>query len=208
MISSAKIERFETDLTAEEFTDVAEFLRAERNRKAPEVKAEPKPKPEEPKVKTEDVETFVPWDFRFNTWLLNNFGLGSRDGVYTARGDQLWLPRKLLVWGILAWPRLRRMLWAVRSGKATEDVYLERWKACNDCPNLKTDKKGLSRCGSCGCPDWHYSDLVVKNGLRANHCPERRHPGDYIQLVTHKWPNRKKVKQKPVRSVGCGGGHG
>ncbi|MCZ6654806.1 MAG: hypothetical protein O7D91_17490 [Planctomycetota bacterium] len=218
MISTATLNQVETDLTPEQFGRVAEFYLAtdldpkeihdlaewvlsDRKRKAADPEAKQKPKPKETKVKTEDVETFVPWDFRLNTWLLNNFGLGSRDGVYTARGDTLWLPRKLLVWGILAYPRVRRMLWVVRSGKVKDDAYWERIHICNKCPSLRVDKKSKPRCGSCGCPDWHYSDLVIKNGLRANHCPEKRHAGDYIKLVTHKAPNRKAAKPK---SSGCG----
>jgi hypothetical protein len=196
-----------------ELHEVYEFAQAKKRERAAaieaEAKAEIEAKPEEPKVETTDVETFVPWDFRVDSWLLRNVGLGSQDGVHDSMGRRLWLPRKLLVWAILAWPRFRRMLWIVRSGPGGDYTADERNLICEKCPSLKMDRKGYRRCGSCQCPDWILSRLHRKNGYAMNHCSEQRHPGEYIKLITHHYPNRKKpTKQKPARR-GCGGnGHG
>ncbi len=193
-------------LTPTEQRELLDFLRArdEQDKRPP--KLEPEPEPEKPKVETKDIEVFVPWDFRVNLWLLRQLGLGTQDGRHTSAGQALWLPRKLLVWAILAWPRFRRMLWVVRSGKAADDVTKARWKACDECPQLKISIEGEAYCGACGCPDWHFSRLRIKNRLAANHCPTKQHPGDYVRLVAHLWPNRKKpdAAKKPA-SGGCGG---
>lgn len=109
----------------------------------------------------------------------------------------------------LAYPRFRRMLAIVSSGAAAGDVSLERDEICDECPNVKTDRKGRARCGSCRCPDWLLNRLRFKNRRAANHCPEKRHPGEYIQLVTHLWPNRKNQEIAKPAKTGCGGGrHG
>lgn len=209
MISSATDQPV-TDLTRKELDDLVHFRtlqvqdeEAEKARKA----AEPKPEPEAPKVKTWDIERFAPWDFRLNSWFLRVFGLGSRDGVHDGMGQHLWLPRRLLVWAILAYPRVRQMLWVMLSGKAIDDTVSKRNGICDTCPSLKIDRKGYQRCGSCGCPDWLLSRLRVKNRRRRNHCVEKKHPGDYIKLVSYKWPNRKNPEAKPVKT-GCGGSHG
>lgn len=196
-----------TEYTPKEAADVQSFLAEWRREKAkPPPEPEPTPEPETPKVETSDLEVFAPWDFRFFGFLLKHFGLGSQDGMRDMMGRTLWLHRKLLVWFILAWPRLRRMLWVVFSGKADAGVAHERRAACDKCPQLKIGKNGEAYCGACGCPDWHFSRLAIKNRLKANHCPQKLHTGEYVKLVTHKWPNLKKTEaQAPVKR-GCGGG--
>lgn len=195
-----------TTLTVEEQLEFLGYMRGLREQ-AEEAAAKPKPepKPEKPAVKTEDVEVFVGWTYRLNSWCLRNFGLGSQDGVHDSTGRRLWLHRKTLVWAILAYPRLRRMLSIVFSGPAGDYVAETRNGICEKCPSRKVDRKGYWRCGSCRCPDWFLSRLRFKNRRRRNHCPEKLHPGEYIKLVTHTYPNRKKPEAAKPVTVGCGG---
>lgn len=196
-----------TDLTIEQVEAVTHYRMLGLQEEEEAAKPEATPEPEAPKVKTWDIERFAPWDFRFNSWLLRTFGLGSRDGVYDEVGRRLWLPRRLLVWAILAHPRVRQMLWVMLSGKAIDDTASKRNGICDTCTSLKIDRRRHQRCGSCGCPDWLLSRLRVKNSRRRNHCVEKKHPGEYIKLVSYKWPNRKKPEAKPVKT-GCGARHG
>ncbi len=197
------------ELTLEERREYLGYRRAEREEYEAALKAatepKPEPKPEKPKVETTDVEVFFDWTYHINAWCLRNFGLGSQDGVRDPMSRRLWLPRKAIVWAILAYPRLRRMLSIVFSGPAGNYVAETRNGICEKCLSRKVDRKGYWRCGSCRCPDWLLSRLRFKNGRGRNHCPEKLHPGEYVTLVTHKYPNRKKAEAaKPVK-VGCGG---
>lgn len=201
-------------LTDDEKLEYNAFRREECAERAAAIKAEaepkPEPKPEKPKVETTDVEVFVDWTYKLNLWCLRNFGLGSNDAIRDSMGRRLWLHRKLLVWVILAYPRLRRMLSIVFSGPVADYVAETRNGICEKCPSRKVDRKGYWRCGSCRCPDWFLSRLRFKNGRSRNHCPEKHHPGEYIKLVTHTYPKRDKPETteaeaaKPVK-VGCGG---
>jgi hypothetical protein len=188
--------------------DLAEEARI----RAEAVTPEPVPvKLDPPKVATEVVERLVPWDFRLMKWFYSAFSLGGHDGRSDSSGRPLWMPRRALLWCFRNWPRFRMMLWVIRSGECTERVTDERWNVCNDCEYLKIGRKAVAYCGSCGCVDWRKSRLLVKNRCAANHCPQRRHKGEYIELVMARYPNRKKpdaTKQPQARAGGCGGQHG
>ena len=188
-----------TELSVEEL----QILAAEQLRQAAatpepepvEPEAPPKPKPE-----TWPVTRPIPRDIRLAIWLTDIIGLGTRDGVRSDTGQRLWLWRRLLVCPVRAWPRFRQMLWIVRSGPAADGVFETRSDICDECEYLEIGvRDGEAYCGACNCLDWALSKLRRKNRYRINHCTAKRHPGGYITLATHTYPNRKTRK-----SGGCG----
>jgi len=163
--------------------------------------SEPPPdEPEPPKVPTTVVERFTPRHIVAAEWLWRQFSLGGT-GRTDISGRALWMPRRFMLWLLRIPPRAYRFQSVAFSGKICDDRIDERDAICDACEFLKYARNGHRYCGSCGCPNWRLSRLEFKNSREANHCPQRKHPGEYVQLITAKWPNRR--QQKP--RGGCGG---
>lgn len=192
------------DYSAEELKLAAWCAELEQQAKADaaavDLFADTEPTPEAA-VETTNVERFIPWDIRLAGWLFMQMGLGTHDGRSDSANRPLWAWRRAVLWCCRNWPRFRMMLWVLRSGKAADDVTSERWEVCDDCEFLKLNRKAVAYCGSCGCVDWRKSRLLVKNRCELNHCPRRKHPGSYIEMVAARYPNRKKPE---ARKGGCG----
>jgi len=167
----------------------------------------PTPPPDpKPRNKVVYVASWQPRDLALCMWLLNQLSLGTRNGYTDASGRIMWIPRRLLLWTLQLYPRMRRMLWILLSGKAADDVVIARAAVCGSCEYQKVARNGKAYCGSCNCPAWYGSRLAVKNRRRRNHCPQHRHSGEYVRLERYRWPN-KQPDASPATQVGggCGG---
>lgn len=78
--------------------------------------------------------------------------------------DQLWRSYQVTKWRV--------------SRRVSVEALAKRLKACEACEGLI--KVGFRRfCAPCGCPQWRWSNLLVKNQRQAHNCPWGLHDGSY-----------------------------
>lgn len=77
-----------------------------------------------------------------------------------------------------------RLVWYWRwSPIVPNDEYDARDAACMSCERQKVTGNGRF-CQQCGCADWRWSELTVKNTRKGHFCPLGKHPGQ-ISVPAH-----------------------
>ena len=98
---------------------------------------------------------------------------------------QVWTPRRIIRFLTWVFNKLfrgyimaRTFCIAIVGGKVEDKEYNIRQEICGACP---ANEGG--HCKSCRCWKWPPAKLSFKNRLRKWSCPERRHPGRYVEWI-------------------------
>ena len=134
--------------------------------------APPPPQPEKPDPVTPGKPG---WDMRAHRYARSVLTAMIVKGVLRVIGHQLatfirWMFDQ--VWRLYLVSKWRL------SRRVTIEVLTKRLKACEGCEGV--EKIGFKRfCRPCGCPNWRWSNLLVKNQRRAHNCPWGKHDGSW-----------------------------
>lgn len=131
-----------------------------------------------PKLVVEKVERVIiprlaPIDIRVIQWTIFQIRTPRRIIRFL-----VWLLSKLARWYLMA----RTFGLALIGGKISDTEYKVRQTICGACSANEHDY-----CRSCGCWKWPPAKLKTKNRLCEWRCPEKQHPGRYIE-----WYNKKR----------------
>jgi len=99
---------------------------------------------------------------------------------------------------MLQWyPKGRMVVTLHLAPKVDAETFIIRQGICKDCDSRVIGNGKHAYCKDCGCPQRWYARLTWKNRLGGQHCPLRKHPGEY--------PNYHQLSQ-PQKTCGGRGG--